>query len=271
MTLLLVEMRRALRRRLVRVMVGLALLACVLAGLGVFLDSAGKTTAELLRPSDAHAAAMVHWWGSGAADDTLAATAFFLLMGGLLGGASVVGAEWRAGTVTTVLTWEPRRVRLHAARTGAVAILAFVISFLLQAVFLAALVPAVAANGTTAGVDGGWWIGLVAAMARISLLTALTATIGAGLATLGRNTVFALAAVFGWMVAVENLIRGLRPGLQRFLLGENLVVVLGWAQLDNVGFSRPPAVALVTLAVYGAAVAVVAGAVFRRRDIAGAS
>ena len=37
-------------------------------------------------------------------------------------GASAVGAEYRAGTVTTILTWEPRRVRLLAARLGAVAI-----------------------------------------------------------------------------------------------------------------------------------------------------
>ncbi len=47
MNLLVVEMRRALRRRVIRVLVLIALGWCVFAGVIAFLSSAGKTVAEL--------------------------------------------------------------------------------------------------------------------------------------------------------------------------------------------------------------------------------
>ncbi len=47
MNLLRVEMRRALRRRAVRVLIALALLGCTVAGLVAFLGSRGKTVTEL--------------------------------------------------------------------------------------------------------------------------------------------------------------------------------------------------------------------------------
>ena len=112
----------------------------------------------------------------------------------------MAGAEWRAGTVTTVLTWEPRRVRLQLTRTAACATLAALIAFALQIVFLASLLPATLANGSTANVDGAWWFSLLAAMLRTSLLTSIAAVLGVALATLGRNTAFAIVAVFTWLI-----------------------------------------------------------------------
>ena len=67
--------------------------------------------------------------------------ALFLVVGAAICGASVAGAEWKAGTITTVLTWEPSRRRFHAARTASAAILAFAIGFALQIVYLAAAAP----------------------------------------------------------------------------------------------------------------------------------
>ena len=87
----------------------------------------------------------------GGGDSFLLTAALFLVVGAAICGASVAGAEWRAGTITTVLTWEPSRLRLHAARTASAAILAFVIGFALEVVFLAAALPAVVLNGTTDG------------------------------------------------------------------------------------------------------------------------
>ena len=58
------------------------------------------------------------------------------------------------------------------------------------------------------------------------------------LATLGRNTAFALATVFAWMAVIEGLIRGLRPGWAQYLWGENLATTLTWAQMENVDFTR---------------------------------
>lgn len=271
MNLLVVEMRRALHRRVVRVLVLMALIGCVAVGVIAFTSSAGKSLAELQFDGHHHPAVMRDWWIAGGGDGALPVSSFFLLLGGLVGGASVAGAEWRAGTVTTVLTWEPRRVRVHLSRTAACGILAAVIAFALQMVFLASLLPATLLNGSTANVDSHWWISLVAAVFRTSLLTAVGAMLGVALATLGRNTAFALVAVFGWIAILEGVIRGLKPGLARFLWGENMTLILTWAQLDNVSFRRSPLVALITIVLYVSLIVTAAMLVFRRRDVGSAS
>ncbi len=271
MSLCVVEMRRALHRRVVRVLILTALVGCVVIGTIAFVTSAGKTIAELHADDSIHPAIMRDWWVQGGGDGFLSLASFFLLLGGFIGGATVAGAEWRAGTVTTLLTWEPRRVRVHLSRSAACAIFAALIALALQVVFLAALFPSVLAHGSVAGLDGKWWAALVAAMLRTSLLTAIGATLGVALATLGRNTAFALVVVFGWISVIEGLIRGLRPGLARFLWGENMTTVLRWAQLDNAGFRRGPMVALITIALYVSMIVAGATLVFRRRDVTGAS
>ncbi len=271
MNLLMVEMRRALHRRVVLVLVLIALIGCALAGVVAFLGSTGKTVAELHVRGATHPAVLTDWWTSGTGDSAVTIGATFLLLGGFFGGAAVAGAEWRAGTITTVLTWEPRRVRLTLTRTAACGILAFVIATGLQIVFLAAFLPAVFTNGTTVGADAAWWGSLVLAIARVSLLTAVAATLAVALATLGRNTAFALATVFAWMAVIEGLIRGVRPGWAQYLWGENLATTLSWSQMRNVDFSRGPLLALLTISTYTVALVALATITFRRRDIAGAS
>lgn len=268
--LVVVEMRRALHRRVVHFLVALALVGVAAVGLVAFFDSAGKTVADLQRNGE-HPAVMAGWWVPGTGEGILLIAAIPLLIGGLLGGASVAGAEWRAGTVSTVLTWEPRRLRLQVARATSAFVLAVAIAVLLQGLFLAATVPAVLTHGTADGVDGGWWLSLTAAISRIGLLTGATAVVGVSLATIGRNTTFALGAAFGWMAIGENLLRGLKPGLQHLLVGDNIAIVVTWAQLDGAPFTRSEVLAVATLAVYVTALALAATSSFVRRDILGAS
>jgi hypothetical protein len=268
MNLLMVEMRRALRRRVLRVMILLALFWCAFAGVIGFLSSSGKTLAELHRRGATHPAVLTDWWAPGQ-DSAVLTAAIFLMLGGFFTGAAVAGAEWRAGTITTVLTWEPRRVRLNLARTAAGAILAFVIATILQVAFLAAFLPAVLANGSTAGATTDWWTSLALAIARSSLLTAIVAVLGVALATLGRNTAFALGVVFAWVAVIEGVIRGLRPGWAQYLWVENIVTAEEWGQMKDVDFTRGPLLALVTLVLYAVVLVGVATITFKRRDIAG--
>jgi hypothetical protein len=270
-TLLVVEMRRALRRRVVRVLILLALAGCVVAGLVAFSASAGKTIAEFHASESQQPALMRDWWVPGSGDGVVVISFLFLMLGGFFGGASVAGAEWRAGTITTVLTWEPRRVRLHLTRTAACAILAALISFALQAVFLAAFLPSVFAHGSTTGVDAAWVASLVIAMLRSALLTAMAATLGVALATLGRNTAFAIVAVFAWLAVLEGLVRAYAPGLARYLWSENIGTALPWGQLEHADFRRGPLLALVTVTLYVTTITLVAALAFRRRDIASSS
>ena len=262
-----VEVRRCLHRRVVWVLVLLALGFGILGAVISFFSSAGVSEWRLLYEEGGHPAAMVTWWRGGT-EGILSFAALFFLLGGLFGGASVVGAEWRAGTVTTGLTWEPRRSRFHLARVGACGACAFAIAVVLQVLFLGLLSVAVITHGTTLGVDAAWWGGLVLAVLRISLLASIAAVVGASLATIGRNTAFGVMAAFAWMAVGENLIRGLRPSLEPHLLGENLSIVLTWAQLDTAEFIRSPGTALAALLLYGLIVGAAALFSFERRDLA---
>ncbi|MDQ3210522.1 MAG: hypothetical protein M3Q20_04970 [Actinomycetota bacterium] len=267
--LLMSEMRRALHRRVVWVLIALALLGTGILGLVAFFDSAGRSVADLGKEGT-HPALMVDWWVSGGGDGILMIAGLPLLLGGVFGGASVVGAEWRAGTVTTALTWEPRRLRLHVARMTSAFLLAAVIAFALEGLFLVATLPAVLTHGSTAGTDSGWWIGLLGAMARIAVTTGVAAVLAASLATLGRGTTFALGATFAWLAVIENLVRGWKPGLQTHLIGDNLAIVITWAQLDGAAFTRDAPVAAVAIVAYCGSIAVAAAASFVRRDVVGA-
>jgi hypothetical protein len=266
MNLIRIEMRRALRRRAVRVLIGLGALGCAFAGVVAFVGSRGKTVLEM-RLDEGSPAIMTDWWISGANEGYLVFAMVLLALGALFGGATVAGGEWRAGTVTTMLTWEPRRLRFHGARNASAAILAFTISFALQAIFLAAFLPAVFAHGTTDGVDVSFWVALGGAIARTSLVTAVAALLGIALATAARNTAFAVMVVFGWMAVLENLVRGLRPSWAPWLWGENVGTVMTWQQIPDVEFTRGPALALATLAVYCGTIIAGATVLFARRDV----
>jgi ABC-type transport system involved in multi-copper enzyme maturation permease subunit len=262
-----VEMRRALHRRLVRWMIVVALGACVFVAAVVFNTSDNAT--ELLTDPQ-HPANMYYWWydhGQG----FLTVAASFLAIGAAICGASVAGAEWKAGTVTTILTWVPSRWRLHGARSISAAVLAFVISFLLQIVFLAAALPAVFANGSTDGTDGQWWSSLVAAMLRVSLMSAMLAVLALSLATLTRNTAAALVTLAVWALVVEGLIRGYKPHLARYLITENVVTFVGWSQMKDASFRRGPLTALAALLLYLGIVVLAATTSFVRRDVAAAT
>lgn len=271
MNLVRQEMRRALHRRAVRVLIAVALLGCAMAGVIAFLGSQGKTLTELRIEQDGHPAIMTDWWIADAHEGYLAFAMFFLILGGFFGGATVAGGEWRAGTVTTILTWEPRRLRVIAARGLSAALLAFAISLGLQVLFLASFMPSVAANGTTAGVDQSFWVGLIVAMVRISLVTAAAAVLAAALATAARNTAFAVITAFAWMAVAESLIRGLKPSLGPWLWGENIGTVVTWSQIPDAEFTRGPLTALATLSAYFIVIVVLACVSFQRRDVVGAT
>jgi len=271
MNLVLTEMRRATRRRAVRVLIAIALAGCALAGVISYFGSVGKTLTELRSDDEGNPAVMTDWWIADSNEGFLAVAMFFLFLGAFFGGATVVGGEWRAGTVTTLLTWEPRRLRLHGARTLSAAILSFVIAFGLQAIFLASFLPAVFLNGTTAGADASFWTALAVVMIRTSLLSAGAAVLAIALATVGRNTAFALITMFTWLIVVEGLIRSLRPALSRWLWAENIATVMTWERLDEPDISRGPVIASATLIVYCATIAGLAAVSFQRRDIAAAT
>jgi hypothetical protein len=264
-TLVVVEARRALARRGVQALVVVALLGIAIAAVVGYVTSAGfeASTAS----SDPHVARLADYWGRGG-ETVMTVTVVFLAIGALLGGATVAAADWRAGTMTTLCTWEVRRGRLLAARFLAAGSLAVLIAWALQVVFMAAMLPTILGRGTTAGVDGDWLAGLAYAAGREALVIALAAVLGAAIASIGRNTTAALAAAFVYLAIVEGIVRGVWPERARWLIGENATVLLSGAPLDDAPFVREPVLAAITLAVYVVILSGVAVELFRRRDIA---
>ena len=207
------------------------------------------------------------WSADGRDDSVWGVTSVFLGIGALIGAASMIGAEWKAGTVTTLLTWEPRRVRVVVAKLSAVALLAAAATVVLQLALAGALSPTMALKGTTSGADGEWLGAAAGGLARSAALTALAAVIGGGVAMIGRNTAAAMGAAFAYLAVGESILRAWKPQQSRWLLGENATIFLTGRRLDGAPFERPVALATVTLVAYTLAIATAAALSLRSRDV----
>jgi ABC-2 type transport system permease protein len=184
------------------------------------------------------------------------------IIGSWLLGASLVGAEWHTGSMTTLLTWEPRRLRVLVVKLLVAALAGAVFAIVLGSLF--ALLLAAGAHGPREG-----WIGHTAgALARISAVTALAAVLGGSLATIGRSTAASMGVGFAYIAVIESLIRGYRPSFARYLLVDNIVT---WIAGHDPGFglSRPLTLsgAATVLVSYGVGLALLAWLSFRERDV----
>jgi len=198
--------------------------------------------------------------------DVFLGTAFVLVVGGWLLGESFMGAEWHAGTLGTLLTWEPRRLRVFVAKLAAAAAVLFLLALVLQAVLGLVLAAAAALRGTTEGADAEWLRSVSGVAVRVAGLTAMAGAMGFAIATIGRNTAAALGVGFAYLAVVEGLVRGLRPQWSRWLIGDNAGVFLtGKAGCPPV--SRSPLGAGGVIAVYTAVLLVAALVSFRERDV----
>ena len=242
--LLAVEFRRFAARRLVRVTTLLALGGIVF---GTFV-------------------AYTNHFRLASMPDVPLGTAFPLVVIGWLLGASFIGAEWHAGTVTTLLTWEPRRVRVVLVKAVAGIASVFILTMILQAVLAASLALAASLNGSLGGSEG--WLTETGAIAlRVSALAALASAIGFAFAAVGRNTAAALGAGFAYVVVVENLVRGLKPQWSAWLFGENAGVFLLGPSSDFPFVARSQLGAGIYLGLLSAILLAVATLVFRTRDV----
>lgn len=185
----------------------------------------------------------------------------------LVMGAASIGGDWPTRSVTTLLTFEPRRVRVLAAKAVAVALGAIGLYLLGQALILAGLAPAIVLNGT-GDTAGSWSTDMAGVLARSSVLVAVLAVVGFAGASVARTTTVVLGAAFGYVVVVENVVRAYLSDWTEWLLLGNAAALVSGADkaVDVMGGSALGAGAyLVALAV---TLMVVAGFVFARRDIA---
>jgi ABC-2 type transport system permease protein len=145
-------------------------------------------------------------------------SATFVILIGVILAASLGGADWSSGTMTTLLTWEPRRVRVLLVRALVITLFVFVITFVVQALFVGAFSLAASLRGWTGGTPPGLAEDVVRNMARVSTMAVAIGLVALSIATVGRSTVAALGALFGYLVLFEGVIAGFAPSTQDKLL-----------------------------------------------------
>jgi ABC-2 type transport system permease protein len=299
MRLLLTEIRRFAARRLVRMMVLASVLGIALAG-AIVLANHHRLTSDEADQVRLQRDAQIRACRSGefgppppgvskeefcreisgdltfgvsdprfhleALPDVFRGTSAPLVVVAFVLGASFVGAEWHAGTMALLLTWESRRWRVFVAKAVAAVVITFAGTIAILVLLGLALTPAAVASGTIGEASASWVRETAGVLVRGGLLSAVGAAAGFAVASAARNTAAALGVGFGYMVVVESLLSGLRPGWRPWMVVPNAVALL--VGNDAIpGVHRTALEAGILLSAYGAAALVVAGVLFARRDV----
>ena len=141
-------------------------------------------------------------------------------------GATWVGAEWSARTMTALLFWEPRRLRVLAVKSAVLVLVAAVFAAVAQLAWVVTARGLAATRGTAAGLPKGFWGDTVALGGRTVLLAVLVALLGMGVAHLIRGTGASLGVGFFYVVVVENAVGIFRPGWREWLLSTNAAALV---------------------------------------------
>jgi ABC-2 type transport system permease protein len=215
------------------------------------------------------------------APDIIEHTSTSTVLLGVVLGASLGGADWTAGTMATLLAWEPRRIRVFLIRALVVVLVVVAATLFLQILLLAGFRLAVALRGTSVGAPSTWLSDAGKAILRVAVVASAFGLIALALAMVGRSTVAAVGVLFGYLILFEGVIAGFRPSIADRLLvraGEVLVSQQpiydtssgGSAVAQSTG-QQPILLGLteasVVLTVYVVVLAVVALLVFRARDV----
>lgn len=299
------ELRRVLARRMVRVLALLAVAGVAVAGVLTFLNTAKVSDAGMAarrHAADARVAACLAGgpvpqvngrdgpppgaartenfcrFVVGQVDDPrfkltqvkgiLQGTTGPLVVVAWLIGASVIGSDWQTRTVTTVLTWEPRRARVLLTKAGACIVVASAFALLAQGLVVLGLLPSAYLHGTTAGAGGAWVNSVLGVLGRGTGLIAIAAAIGFSVASIGRNTAAALGIGFAYFLVIENVVGSFLEGFRRWLLLGNAIVLVSGENSGGDVTGRSVVAAAVYLTAVGIALLAVATTVFRRRDVA---
>jgi ABC-2 type transport system permease protein len=167
--------------------------------------------------------------------DVVQGSAIFTILIAVILASSLGGADWSAGTMATLLTWEPRRIRVLVARAIVVIAFVFVITFAIQALLVGAYALASSLRGWTGGTPPDLVESVVRMMLRVSTMGVALALIALSIAMIGRSTVAALGALFGYVVLFEGVVGGFAPATQDRLLMRAAGVVISRQPIYGVG------------------------------------
>jgi ABC-2 type transport system permease protein len=213
-------------------------------------------------------------------DTILQGVATFVILLGTLLAASLGGADWTSNTMTTLLTWEPRRIRVFFARALVVAVFVAVIITFLQVVFSGVYALVAATRGSTMFLPSHFWVDVAATIGRVSVMATALGLVAYVVAMIGRSTVASLGALFGYLILFEGVIAGFRPSIQGSLLVRGASVIVSQQPIldfsDGYGYADgydAPAVlmdvqrAWIVVAIYVVVLTALSLLQYQRRDV----
>jgi ABC-type transport system involved in multi-copper enzyme maturation permease subunit len=170
-----------------------------------------------------------------------------------------VGGEYRHGTIVATLLAEPRRRHVLLAKTITLAALGAMVAAVGFALAVAAAVPSLALHDVHR-LPSDLVLMFVGAVAEGTLF----AVIGVALGAITRSTVAAIVAAITWVAVVEAVIlHAAVPSLARWLPSGTAMAL---DRTTDGPHLLPPAAALATLALYAAALTIVAVHTITTRD-----
>jgi ABC-2 type transport system permease protein len=204
-------------------------------------------------------------------DDFGKAVAVICAFAAFLIGASAAGAEWSAGTMQSLLFWEPRRIRVVI---GKVAGLVTVIGLLVacaEILFSAGALIAGELRGSTAGLTSGVWTSYLLLVLRAVAFAGFASVLGFSIAFGTRVTAAAVGIAFIYFAILENLLLVWKEWLGKYTIGRLLDVWLNnGAFVESPRGDRFPVTgqrAGITLAIYALVMLTAATVWFRQRDV----
>lgn len=202
---------------------------------------------------------------------------------GLAVGATFTAAEFATGSMSTWLTFTPRRTPVHASKLLAAALGVVPAAVVALAVFVPGTWAVHEAADLTGGMGAAQWVDAAGTAGRTVALTALGSLLGSALGFLLRHTAGVLGLALGWLLIVENMLGSWQPDLYPWLLAGNIDAFAAGGTTWYRDVCEPTAEGLrctsveeylslghgaVYLLAVTALVAVVSLLVFRRRDVA---
>ncbi|MBA3310177.1 MAG: ABC transporter permease subunit [Nocardioidaceae bacterium] len=160
------------------------------------------------------------------ARDLSVALVLFLGVIAVLVGATMIGAEWSAGSVGTQLLFEPRRPRVWAAKAAAIALVTAVMAAAVFA-FVWLSILATYAVWSDDGLPAGFFGDLSLTGARGAAFVAVGGLAGYAVTMAVRHTVAVVGLMFAYSVIGEGVLRSFLPRIEPLLVSNNAVA---WIQ-----------------------------------------
>jgi ABC-2 type transport system permease protein len=186
------------------------------------------------------------------------------LFAALLGALSIT-SEIRFGMIRPTFLVTPRRERVIAAKLLVTALLGVGIGLLAEGLTVAVEVTGLAIRGIPIQLGAGDYLQLLAGGAAAA---GLFAAIGVGIGALVRQQVGAVVGLCIWFLLIETTLVGNVPAAGKFAPGAAAGAVAGAIQTQSASKLVAPAVGVLLLVLYAAAVATAGTVLTNRRDVA---